>query len=261
MRAPLNLILPVYCPKPGWEVHAAENLSALQRACHEAGLPLTVYLVDDGSKGADNYPEEVLNTLRAAVDDFHFLSYPSNRGKGYSLRYGVARSGDGICIYTDYDFPFGHDSILPAYLLLEDEAEVVMGVRDHHYPACLPPFRRILSGGMHTVNGLLLGLPPRHHDTQAGLKGFRGRGKHAFLMTGVDTFLFDTEFILIAWRNRLKIATVPLKLRDGLHFSRMGFKVMFRELAALARIMWRCRFGRGVIRRLEQAVAQERKQK
>lgn len=258
MKEPLNLILPAFRPKQGWEVNAAAHLASLQRACHAAEIPLAVYLVNDGSEEKAYFPDAALSTLRRAVDDFRFLSYFPNRGKGYSLRYGVARADDGILVYTDCDFPFGADSVLTAYRMLDEGAEVVMGVRDDHYQACLPPFRRFLSQGMRRLNSLLLGLPLSRIDTQAGLKGFRGKGRRAFLQTTVNTFLFDTEFILIAWRNQLKIEAIPLTLREGLHFSRMGFKVMFRELAAFARIFRRCRVGRGAVRRLEKAVAQER---
>jgi len=260
MRNPLNLILPIYRPKPGWETITAQHLAAVQRACREAGIPLTVFLVNDGSSEKDYFPEPVLDTLKNAVDHFNFLSYFPNHGKGYSLRYGVSHSGDGIQIYTDYDFPFGHESILTAYRMLDNGAEVVMGERSASYTACLPPFRRMLSNGMRRLNSLLLGLPLRHIDTQSGLKGFRGKGRLAFLMTTVDTFLFDTEFILIAWRNRLQIEVIPLQLRDGLHFSTMGFKVMFRELGALMRVFCRCRIGRGVIRRMEKAIEDKRDQ-
>ena len=258
MKESLNLILPAYRPKPGWEINAAAHLASRQEMCRQSEIPLAVHLVNDGSEEKEYFPEAVLNTLRRAVDRFHFLSYHPNRGKGYSLRYGASRAGDGILIYTDCDFPFGHDCVLAAYRMLSEGAEVVMGVRDCNYAACLPPFRRFLSRGTRGLNSLLLGLPRCRIDTQAGLKGFRGRGRTAFLQTEVDTFLFDTEFILIAWRNRLKIADTPLTLREGQHFSRMGFKVIFRELGALLRIFLRCRLGRGAVRRLEQAAAQER---
>ena len=76
-------------------------------------------------------------------------------------------------------------------------------------------------------------------------------------MTRIETFLFDTEFILIALRNQLNIAVIPLKLRGSLRFSRMGFKVVFRELAALARIFFRCRIGSRIIFRKAQTAETE----
>jgi hypothetical protein len=258
MKQPLNLILPAYRPSSSWAEGAAKHLAALQQSCHEAGIPLAVYLVNDGSEEDKYFPESVLNTLRGTVEHFHFLSYFPNHGKGYSLRYGVSHAGRGFLIYTDCDFPFGCSSILSAYQMLEAGAEVVMGKRDNVYSNRLSPFRRFLSVGLRRVNSLLFGFPLDRVDTQSGLKGFSGRGRLAFLMTQVDTFLFDTEFILIAQRNQLNIAIVPLKLREGLHFSRMGFKVIVRELIALAGVFFRCRIGSRVIRQMEKAVEQER---
>ena len=259
MKTSFDLILPVYRPKPGWELNSAKHLAAIQQTCREADIPLTVYLVNDGSEEKEYFSPAVLDTFRAAVDRFRFLSYMPTGGKGYALRYGVSHSGGDIQIYTDCDFPFGAESILDAYRLLDKGTEVVMGLRPGNYTAGLKPFRRILSLGIRCMNRLLLGLPSRYLDAQAGLKGFRGKGKHAFLMTEINTYLFDTEFILIAWRNHLKIDVVPLQLRENLDFSRMGFKVLFCELCALARIFWNCRIGSSVIRRMEKAVEKEQK--
>ena len=65
----------------------------------------------------------------------------------------------------------------------------------------------------------------------------RSAGKQAFLDTTVDTCLFDTEFILLAWDRGLRIDTIPLTLRPGLSFSKMGWRVLFRELGHFLRIM------------------------
>ena len=54
--------------------------------------------------------------------------------------------------------------------------------------------------------------------------------------------MFDTEFIILARKRGLKIVPIPLSLRDGLHFSRMGFRTLLRETANLYRIIWRLRF-------------------
>ena len=92
------------------------------------------------------------------------------------------------------------------------------------------------------MNRFLLNLPEKYLDTQAGLKGFNSKGKEMFLKTKVDTFVFDTEFIMLSFKNKLNIKTIPLTLRPGLTFSRMGFSVMFRELIQFLGILMRLRF-------------------
>ena len=234
----IDVILPIYRPKPGWEEHVRDGLAALTGHFGKIGVPVRFYLVNDGSEAAF-FPETVLEEFQKVAPGFHFLSYEQNHGKGYSLRYGVARARQAYQVYTDGDFPFGWESVIRAYEELAGGADVVMGVRGRDYATVLPPMRKVLSRGERKLNSLILGLPAQFLDTQAGLKGFNRTGRDAFLATRVETFLFDTEFIFVAWNRRLKLATVNLSLREGLHFSRMGTRVMLRELRHLVRIFVR----------------------
>ena len=223
-----DLILPFYKPHEGWLNHLLESVTALRQVLNGHGSTLRVILANDGSPKSC-YPEEALAAIRAAADEFIFASYDVNHGKGYCLRHAVAQADGDIQIYTDGDFPFGWQCAAGA--------DVVMGVRGTDYGKALHPLRKLISQGVRRLNRFLLGMPERYLDTQAGMKGFRGAGKQAFLDTTVDTFLFDTEFILLAWDRGLRIDTIPLSLRSGLSFSKMGWRVLFRELAHFLRIM------------------------
>ena len=231
-----DLILPFYKPHEGWLNHLLESVTALRQALNGRGSTLRVILANDGSPETC-YPDEALNAIRAASDEFLFVSYDVNRGKGYCLRHAVAQADGDIQIYTDGDFPFGWQCATEAYERLTAGADVVMGVRGVDYGRALHPLRKLISQGVRRLNRFMLGMPERYLDTQAGMKGFRGAGKQAFLDTTVDTFLFDTEFILLAWDRGLRIDTIPLSLRPGLSFSKMGWRVLFRELRHFLRIM------------------------
>jgi len=250
MSRTLDLVLPFYHPHPGWVENDVEHISALRRHFDARGVQLTVYAVNDGWNPAD-FPPEKLNLIReAAGGRFHFIDNQPNRGKGYSLRSGVSGSSGDIRIYTDHDFPFGSRCVIEAYDMLDSGAEVVMGVRGREYSHAIRGLRRVISKMVRKLNALLLGLPPKLCDTQAGFKGFRGAGIDAFLDTTVDAFLFDTEFILLARKRRLKIVPIPLSLRDGLRFSRMGFRTLLRETGNLFLILWKVRLrgGAGTVR-------------
>lgn len=235
----IDIILPLYRPKPGWEEHVGENIREL-RAAFEGKAELRFVIVDDGSGEGAFKPEE-LDHVRQEAGELEFLTYRPNRGKGYAVRYAASRSGADYIVYTDGDFPFGWRGVADAWSRLESGADVVMGVRDSDYSSALSPGRKVLSSCVRLLNRALLGMPGRYLDTQAGLKGYNRRGLRAFLATETETFLFDTEFILIAWTHGLKIETVPLTLRPGLHFSRMGMGVMIRELKHFFRILWKFR--------------------
>lgn len=237
----IDLVLPLYKPHAGWENHIVDAVSALRTAFARKNWQMQLYLVNDGSD-LSFFPEESLAKIRqAAGGKFEFLSYTPNHGKGYCLRYGIGRTQGDYQVYTDGDFPFGWESIVTAAEKLEQGACIVMGVRGREYGEALGWSRKIISSGVRALNRLLLGLPDRFLDTQAGLKGFDSKGKTVFLATETDSFLFDTEFILLGSNAKLKIDTIDLHLRQGLHFSRMGFKVICRELRHFIRILFQVR--------------------
>lgn len=236
----LDLILPFYHPHEGWSEKVETNLRELNRKFAERGVWLHVYLVNDGSP-LESYPEESLNRIRQTVPEFDFLSYAPNRGKGYALRYAVGMTRGRWQIYTDGDFPFGIDCVIAAWEKMNSGAQVVMGIRSSDYSSALSGTRKQVSRIVRSMNALFLGLPPGCCDTQAGFKAFHSEGKCAFAATTVDSFLFDTEFILLANLNGQRIESVPLTLRPGLAFSRMGMKVLLRELRNFIRIFFRLR--------------------
>ena len=231
-----DLILPFYMPHEGWLDHLLESVSQLKQILNGHGSTLHVILANDGSPRSC-YPDEALDAIRAAADEFTFATYDVNHGKGFCLRHAVALADGDIQIYTDGDFPFGWQCAAEAFNRLCAGADVVMGVRGADYGKALHPLRKIISRGVRRLNKFLLGMPERYLDTQAGMKGFRSAGKQAFLDTTVNTFLFDTEFILLAWDRGLRIDTIPLSLRPGLSFSKMGWRILFREFGHFLRIM------------------------
>lgn len=239
----VDLILPFYKPKGDWDKRVAESVSFLKDHFEKKDIGLTLYLVNDGSD-LSHFPEEKLDRIREAAGNFQFLSYPENRGKGYCLRYAVSKAHGTWQIYTDGDFPFSPRSAADACEVLLSGADVVMGIRSSDYKKALSPLRKLLSSGARKLNRFLLNLPDEYLDTQAGLKGFGEKGREMFLKTKVDTFVFDTEFILLSWKNHLNIKTIPLTLRPGLTFSRMGMKIMLRELLHFIGILFRIRFSR-----------------
>lgn len=235
--AKVSLILPLYKPHDGWLDHVLQALAPIHSYLSEHGATLQVILANDGTPRSC-YPEAALDSIRGECDDFLFSAYDVNHGKGYCLRHAVAQANGDYIIYTDGDFPFGWDCVIAAFDRLSAGADVVMGVRGNDYSGALHPLRKVLSRAVRLLNRIILCMPREYLDTQAGMKGFTATaGRDAFLSTTVDTFIFDLEFILLAWDRGLRIETTPLSLREGLSFSRMGFKVLFRELLHFVRIV------------------------
>lgn len=240
----LDVILPCYRPHPGWEERLAADGEKIIAALAAEGCEVRFHLANDGSP-AGSFPEDKLDWVRRRLGRVEFWTYERNRGKGYCLRNAVARTEGDYQVYTDFDLPFGWESVVAAYHGLLRGHDVVMGVRGQEYARALVGFRKVLSRAAKMLNRCILGLPAEKMDTQAGLKGFNRRGRGAFLQTRVETFFFDTEFILIASKNGLDIGTEAVTLRPGVRFSRMGLKVMAREFCCFLGVLWRVRlFGK-----------------
>ena len=237
----LDIVLPLYKPHGEWVEHILEAAEDLHNYFDTKEIKLNFVIVNDGSS-LDFYPEESLKKIENATRNFQFLSYPENQGKGYCIRFAMAQMQGDYSVYTDGDFPFGDRGIIDAYEALENGADVVMGIRGNEYGEALPLVRKMLSASVHLMNRVLLGLPSKYIDTQAGLKGFNPVGREIFLKTRVKSFVFDTEFILLAYKNKLNIHPVPIKLREGLHFSKMSTKVMLRELKQFLIVLAKYRF-------------------
>ncbi|MBO4304531.1 MAG: hypothetical protein J6A21_08095 [Lentisphaeria bacterium] len=236
-----DVVLPLYRPHEGWEEQIIEAVRGLNGHFAGKDMELSFYITNDGAD-LSFYPPEALEKIReAAGGRLYFLPYEKNQGKGYSLRYLCGEASGELTVYTDGDFPFGWEPVARAFELLADGADVVMGRRNTDYAESLTFARKILSSGARTLNRILLGLPVEFLDTQAGLKGFNGKGRELFLKTTVKEFVFDTEFILMAWRKKLRLETLDIRIRPGLRLSAMGFKVMLRELSSFLGILWKVR--------------------
>ena len=108
-----DLILPFYNPHEGWLDHLLESVARLKQELNGLGSTLHVILANDGSP-LSCYPDEAIEAIRAAADEFTFVTYDVNRGKGVCLRHAVAQTDGDIQIYTDGDFPFGWKCVAEA---------------------------------------------------------------------------------------------------------------------------------------------------
>lgn len=236
-----DVVLPLYRPGEGWEKHIAGAITGLKTYFAGKDCELVFYATNDGAP-SECYPEEKLACIRdAAGGNFHFIPYEVNQGKGYSLRFLISRCEGDYIVYTDGDFPFGYLPVAQAFELLDAGNDVVTGKRGRDYNGALSPVRKMLSKSVRLLNMVLLGLPAELRDTQAGLKGFNRRGREIFLKTTVKKFVFDTEFILMAWKNSLRIVPLQIRVRENLILSSMGLNVMVREFMSLLRVVWRVR--------------------
>lgn len=227
--------MPCYNPAEGWATSVISHVAALQQLLPDTVL--FIYLVNDGS--TQGVKPEDIDLLTSTFSNFTYLRYARNRGKGYALRLGAQASQHPCCIYTDIDFPYCPESLVQVYrTLLEQKADIAVGVRKQAYYDDVPDIRTSISKLLRFFNKRILRLPVS--DTQCGLKGFNQLGRGLFLSTKTDRYLFDLEFLLLASRSPdLQLIPVQVNLRPGIQFRKMGLGLLLAEGKSLLHILFR----------------------
>jgi glycosyltransferase involved in cell wall biosynthesis len=108
-RDKLNIIIPFYNPRPGWENNFVNFLPEIEKELKETDF--TIILVNDGSTIQITQIDDLIERFRY----LRYYSIPINMGKGYAVRYGISRSDADFYVYTDVDFPFGYKIICNWY--------------------------------------------------------------------------------------------------------------------------------------------------
>lgn len=224
MKEPsLDLVLPCYNPQPGW---SGRVIAAYRIIAQQLGFAPGVILINDGSEYG--VMAQDIQLLQEAIPQLQYLENERNRGKGYTLREGVLLAQSDFVIYTDIDFPYTEKSLVDVWMALQDGVQVAAGVKNQQYYDGVPPLRRLISRLLRAMSYLLLRLEIT--DTQCGLKGFNRQGREAFLATTIDRYLFDLEFLFLAYRHfRLTVRAVPVTLKPGIVFSRMRPGILIEE--------------------------------
>jgi glycosyltransferase involved in cell wall biosynthesis len=233
-RLNMSIVLPCYNPKPGWHIELACRYRELTDNL-PPGTTLEIIVVNDGSSKRISAASRTF--LNRYCQFFKFISYSRNMGKGYALRKGIEAARSPYIIYTDIDFPYTVADVCAMYkCLCNNDAEVVMGIREERYRQKLSPLRRFASGSCNLLNRIVLQLPYR--DVQSGLKGMNAAGRELFLKTTINRFLFDTEFIWMAnSASHIRLQAIPIVLRDNVCFTSMSSAVYINEAGNFCRIL------------------------
>ena len=216
--------MPCYNPPPDWERALANRWTGFQKSVSGLVQEVGLIVVNDGS--SQNTTELNFNTLRENISSVIVVSYAENQGKGHALREGVKMSEADFYLVTDADFPYNMESMKRIVETLLEKGGIAAGNRDTGYYAHVPLFRRMISKVLRWTLRNLLRQPIS--DSQCGLKGFDNAGKKIFLETTINRFLFDLEFLMLA-KDRVEVTPVPVELREGVVFSKVGMKILATE--------------------------------
>ncbi len=224
-------VIPAFNPPDDWQERLAQELAALDK-----NLNVEVVVVDDASEKPVEVErlQKLLPKARVRLTRF-----AKNRGKGAAVRAGLALFDPAdYYFYTDSDFPYRPQDAAAMMRALDAGADVAPGMRDDSYFANIPPMRKRISRMLSAMIRTLVRIP--FTDTQCGLKGFNEKGRELLFKTRVERFLFDVEFIYLAYHTPgVKVVPVPVTLRSGITVSGVGAGLLLREIGNFFQILYR----------------------
>ena len=202
--------------------------------------PYEVVVVDDASGDATAAAAAavVLPGGRMRV-----LKNRRNRGKGGSIRRGMAAARGRRLLFTDADLSTPLTALERLNAEIEAGADVAIGSRavpGAELQARQPWYRELMGK---TFNRLVRILAlPGIRDSQCGFKLFtRDAGRRLFRNLTIHGFGFDVEVLFLAHRAGMAVAEVPVPWRNSLPSKVSPVRDSVRMLVDLIRIRMRHR--------------------
>ena len=184
----------------------------------------------------------IAQTLAATLPGVRAL-HLDQKGRGRALRRAWTESDARVVAYMDVDLSTRLDALLPLVApLVSGHSEVAIGSRlAPGSSVARGPRREFLS---RTYNGILHAVfANRFRDAQCGFKAVRADVARTLLPAIEDeTWFFDTELLLLAEHNGLRIHEVPVTWIDDPD-SRVNVRQTatddLKGVARMARRFWR----------------------
>ena len=237
----LDIVVPVYDEEQILE-HSIRRLHGYL----SAGFPFTwrITIADNASTdGTAAVAEHLARTL----DRVRFV-HLDRKGRGLALRTTWAASDAAVVAYMDVDLSTGLDALLPLVApLVSGHSDVAIGSR-------LAPGANVARGtkreAISRIYNLILHtvFANRFHDAQCGFKAVRADVARRLLPeVRDDAWFFDTELLLLAEHNGLRIHEVPVDWVDDPDSRVHVTSTAIEDLKGTARIARRFATGHGEV--------------
>jgi dolichyl-phosphate beta-glucosyltransferase len=237
--APGDVRLSVVVPAYREEGRIGSTVERIRGALAGVDGGVEIVVVDDGSGDGTAQEAEL-----AGAD--LVLVHARNRGKGASVRDGVLASSGRTVAFTDADLAYSPEQLTGLLAEVEAGWDVVVGSRRHDQTTTLVRAGRLREIGGRVINFLTLAvLLGAYRDTQCGMKAFRAdAAREIFERSTIDGFAFDVEVFVIAERNGLRVAEVPVTVENSGRSTVKVLRDASRLLVDLLRIRRAAREGR-----------------
>lgn len=232
----LSIIVPTY-KQPRTIKRDLKNIDKVLKTSLQ-GIKYEIICVVDGEVDRTYKEAKKLKSPRIKV-----FSYSQNRGKGYAVRFGMARSKGDLISFLDAGMEISPASItmLMAHMQWYD-ADIIVGSKRHPVSRVNYPLRRhIFSIGYHVLVKLLFGLSVK--DTQSGIKVFRRKVIERILpRLLVKKYAMDIELLAVA--NHLgfkRIFEAPIEVKFNKKTSRINWQTILLMMIDTLAVFYRLR--------------------
>jgi len=209
MRKNKKQLLSVIIPAYKQERTIQKDLKRIKETLNKLHYDYEIICVVDGRTDAT-----FKKVKRLKSNNIKVYGYKENRGKGFAVRYGMAKAKGKIIAFMDAGMDFKPSS-LPMLLAHFEwyKADIIVGSKRH--PASkinYPLQRRFLSQGYQLLVRFFFGIKIR--DTQSGIKIFKRKVIDDILpRLLVKKFAFDIEMLSVARRlGYKKIYEAPIEM-------------------------------------------------
>ena len=178
-----------------------------------ARFPFEFHITIADNASTDATPE-IAARLERELDSVSWLRL-EERGRGRALRAAWSASDADVLCYMDVDLSTDLDALLPLVApLVSGHSDLAIGSRlTEGARVSRGPKRELISRSYNLI--LKASLRSRFSDAQCGFKAIRRDAARDLLPTIVDNgWFFDTEMLVLAERNGLRIHEVPVDWED-----------------------------------------------
>lgn len=228
------VVLPVYNESRAIR-HTVDALETFSRSHPRFAF----VIVDDGSTdGTRAFLEERITAISSIA--IRLITHDSNRGKAKAVRTGLAHChaafGAKLVGFLDGDLAYELRYLLDLEQSLATD-DVAIGVRSRSNVFASADWRLVLGRTFNTLVRRILSLA--HHDTQAGLKGFRAEAAEMlFARQRLANMAFDAELLFLARRLGLSVAEIPVQVGPGHAYKLSIPKLIHWSAQMLAGVLW-----------------------
>ena len=203
----ISIIIPAY----NEESRIEETLIRTISYCKEHHPEYEIIVVDDGSR--DKTTDIVRNYSK---DRVRLLINKTNRGKGYSVKRGMASAKGALILFSDSDLATPIEELDSLVKHIDDGYDIAIAsrrLRGSILEVKQPLIRRVLG----TLFPLLVRLVVLKgiKDTQCGFKLFRRKtAKKIIEFQSFNRFSFDVELLFISSKMGSRLIEVPVRWID-----------------------------------------------